>query len=250
MAGKKRAWSALDRLNADICLLTEAIVPAGRRGVWSPTGTTGRDLAQRPWTAAVVSGFESSAITEARPRWRQSIRNVPFQCSRPGSWVAARVETGIGPVSAVALYGLMDELSDASVHRSLSELSPVLDDPAYKKLVVLGGDLNTGTQWPKNDAFNRRDRNVLDRFEALGLVDCLRAKRAPGRLVGCQCVEGENCSHVRTRRDRRYPKIPYQTDYLFASPRLAAGLVSCEALATDEWFAFSDHAPILAVFQP
>jgi hypothetical protein len=27
--------------------------------------------------------------------------------------------------------GLLDEFSDASVHRSLSELSPVFDDPRY-----------------------------------------------------------------------------------------------------------------------
>jgi hypothetical protein len=90
---------------------------------------------------------------------------------------------------------LLDELSDASVHRSLSELSPILDDPKYNKLVVLGGDLNTGTQWPKDEAFNKRDRNLLERIEALGLVDCLRAKRAPGRLDGCPCVDGAACAH-------------------------------------------------------
>jgi hypothetical protein len=86
---------------------------------------------------------------------------------------------------------LLDELSDASVHRSLSELSPILDDPDYNQLVILGGDLNTGTQWSKGEqAWNARDRNVLDRIEALGLVDCIRAKREPGRLDGCLCVDG------------------------------------------------------------
>ena len=82
-------------------------------------------------------------------------------------------------VSSIALYGLMDELSDASVHRSLSELSPIVDDPRYSGQVLLGGDLNTGAQRPEGDAFNDRDRNVLDRIAALGLVDCIRAKRAP-----------------------------------------------------------------------
>jgi endonuclease/exonuclease/phosphatase family metal-dependent hydrolase len=143
----------------------------------------------------------------------------------------------------------LDELSDASVHRSLSELSPVLDDPKYNKQVILGGDLNTGTQWPIGDAYGKRDRNVLDRLEAIGLVDCLRAMRAPGRLDGCPCIDGENCAHVRTRRDSRRPAVPYQTDYLFASRRLASRLVSCESLATDEWFAISDHAPIIAEFE-
>ena len=83
---------------------------------------------------------------------------------------------------------------------------------------------------------------------ALGLVDCLRAKRAPGRLEGCRCLEGDDCTHVRTRTDRRYPSIPYQTDYLFASAGLASRLTYCEALASDERFAISDHAPIVADF--
>jgi hypothetical protein len=249
MAGKKQAWTALDRLAPDIALLNEAIVPAGRCGVWSSAGTVGRDTAKRPWTSAVISGQKSREITDARPQWRHSKRNVPFHCSRPGSWAAARVETELGPISSVALYGLMDELSDASVHRSLSELSPVFDDPTYNELVVLGGDLNTSAQWPKGDTFYKRDRNVLDRIEALGLVDCLRAKRPPGRLTDCPCAEGDECGHVRTRRDPRYPSVPYQTDYLFASPRLASRLVSCEALASDEWFAISDHAPIVALFE-
>jgi exonuclease III len=153
-------------------------------------------------------------------------------------------------VTSVALYGLMDEFSDASVHRSLSELSPVLDDPRYREMVIVGGDLNTGTQWPKREqSFNARDRNVLDRFTALGLVDCIRAKRAPGRLNGCLCLEGNDCAHVRTRKDPKHPDVPYQTDYLFASPKLASALVSCEVLASDEWFAISDHAPIVADFQ-
>jgi exonuclease III len=143
----------------------------------------------------------------------------------------------------------MDELSDASVHRSLSEVSPVLDDPRYRRRVLLGGDLNTGTQWPKGDAFNDRDRSVLDRIAALGLVDCLRVKRAPGRLPGCPCAEGDRCEHVRTRRDPRRPDVPYQTDYLFASRDLASRLQSCVVLASDEWFSLSDHAPIVADFE-
>jgi len=249
IAGKARAWSALDRLEPDICLLNEAVVPPERQGVWSADGTLGRDDKKRRWTAAVVSTLPSSSIIDAKPQWRQSKRNVPFQCSRPGSWVAASVQSASGPITALALYGLLDELSDASVHRSLSELSPVMDDPRYKKQIILGGDLNTGTQWPDGEPFYKRDRNVLDRIEALGLVDCIRARRPPGRLAGCLCIEGDDCAHVRTRQDPKRPDVPYQTDYLFASPTLASQLVSCEVLSSAEWFAISDHAPIVADFE-
>ena len=59
------------------------------------------------------------------------------------------------------------------------------------------------------------------------------------------CLQGDDCAHVRTRRDPKHPDVPYQTDYLFASPKLAS-LVSCEVLASDRWFAISDHALIVA----
>jgi len=248
MAQKFTAWAALDGLEADICLLNEALVPEGRKGIWSATGTHGRDgSTNRPWSAAVTTELQFSPITDARPQFRQTIRQVPFECSRPGTWEAASVETSLGPLSAVALYGLMDELSDASVHRSLSELSPVLDDHRYRGLVIIGGDLNTGTQWADR-TWKARDRGVLERFEALGLVDCLRRTRPRGRLQDCHCTDGDACEHVRTRKDSHHPGVPYQTDYLFASKKMAACLVSCEALVTEEWFAISDHAPIVADF--
>ncbi len=250
IASKERAWSALDSLKPDIALLNEAVVPEGRQGTWSSTGTLGRDGKKRRWTAAVMSSFTTAPIRDARAQWRGRERHVPFECSRPGSWVAATVDTPFGTVSAIALYGLLDEFSDASVHRSQSELSPVVHDPRYRGLVILGGDLNTGTQWPKAEAsFNARDQNVLDRITALGLGDCIRAKRLPGRLEGCKCVYGEDCAHVRTRRHAASSEILYQTDYLFASPRLMSSLVACEVLATDEWFAISDHAPVVADFE-
>lgn len=245
-----RAWAALERLEPDICLLNEAIVPRERQGVWSASGTHGRDRKKRLWTAAVITAHPSHEITDATPQWRGNRRDVPFQCSRPGVWIAARVDTQIGKLAVVALYGLLDEFSDASVHRSLSEVSPLLDDPRYNKLVILGGDLNTGTQWPKAEqASNERDRNVLERISALGLVDCIQAKRPKGRLEGCLCVFGEDCGHVRTRLDPRIPSVPYQTDYLFATRALASKLERCEVLASDEWFAISDHAPIVADFR-
>ena len=249
IARNPAAWLALDRLEPDISLLNEAVVPADRLGVWSETGTHGRDGKRRAWSAAIITRHPFVAIADAQPQWRHNRRDVPFTCSRPGSWVAARIETPVGPVTAVSLYGLMDELSDSSVHRSLSECSPVFDDPRYGDFVVLGGDLNTGTQWPQSESqFNARDRGVLHRIATYGLTDCVSAMRAPGRLQGCQCTEGEGCTHVRTRRDPRHPHVPYQTDYCFATTGARLRLVSCEVLASDEWFALSDHAPIVADF--
>ena len=248
VANKTRAFDALETLEPDIALLNEASPPPTATGIWRPA-TEGRDGAHRPWSVAILSTHPMTEITDAVPSWRQAKRRVPFVCSRPGSWIAASVEiAGADRVTAVALYGLMDELSDASVHRSMSEISPVLDDPRYQRTALVGGDLNTWTGWSANEPFLARDLNLLQRFEALGLVDCLAQMRPKGRLEGCTCTFGDDCTHTRTRRDPRWPDIPYQNDYLWASPALARRLVACQALANDDWFSISDHAPIVAEF--
>ena len=77
----------------------------------------------------------------------------------------------------------------------------------------------------------------------------LRAKRAPGRLDGCLCLDGNDCAHVRTRRDRQSPNVPYQTDYLFASEaRVEAEFMRRPASEESLRFTISDHAPIVADF--
>jgi hypothetical protein len=213
----------------------------------TPRGGTGtRD----PRAAALVSPHTLRGIQDARASRRGRTVEVPFENSRPGSWLAAVVSVpDIGEVTGISLYGVMEEKSDASVHRSLSELAPVFDDVRYNKLLLLGGDLNTWTGWEADSPHLARDRVVLERIRAYGLVDCLEAKRPPGPLEGCPCGLGEGCNHTRTRLDRRYPDVPYQMDYLYASPALAKRLVNSEALSHDVWPSPSDHYPIVAMFE-
>ncbi len=217
-------------------------------GVIGGDRTEGRDGYRRPWAAAVVSRHVLTEIDDARATRNGRPIKVPFVSSRPGSWVASWVQVpDVGDVTAISLYGLMDEKSDGSVHRSLSELAPVFDDERYRGLLLVGGDLNTWTGWPSGPHLDR-DRIVLDRIRAYGLVDCLETTRRPGRLAGCPCTFGADCMHTRTRLDPRYPKIPYQMDYLFASPELAERLNRCSALDHDECPSPSDHYPIVADF--
>lgn len=166
-------------------------------------GTTGRDGKPRPWSTAVVSSWEVDPILDARPTnyLGHERTRLPFENSRPGSWTAATVHIpGTQPVNFISLYGLLDDLSDASVHRSLSEVSPIFDDPRYKERVVLGGDLNLTTQWSNEHRLRDRARGVLDRIEAYGLVDCLKEKRGIDRVAGCDCTP-DPCTHTRTKWD-------------------------------------------------
>jgi hypothetical protein len=254
-----KTWARLDWLiearSVSVALLNEA--PIGelraRNAAYSETGTEGWDLDRRthrpkprPWSAAILS--MTAKPQEVTPRaYGSSGRrpNVPFRPSKPGAWVAGAVDApGIGRVTCVSLYGLMDELSDASLHRSLSDISPIFTDPEWNEYVLIGGDLNTSTQW-RRKALRRRDQNLLERFEAYGLVDCLAHMSSP--LEGCTCGLGGACRHSWTRFDALHPKL--QVDYLFASKKLAMCLRHCEALSPLEWKDWSDHSPIVASFE-
>ena len=61
------AWAKLDSLDADVALLTEAVVLPGRSGVWHDR-TEGRDGRTRPWSAAVVSPHPVKRIAMRVPR--------------------------------------------------------------------------------------------------------------------------------------------------------------------------------------
>lgn len=178
-------------------------------------------------------------------------KHLPFEPSRAGTWIAALVDLGDIKLTAVALYGLNDEAYDASVHRSLSELSPIFDRKPHAKNLVIGGDLNILPTPPRSDGLDR-SQVVMERIRAYGLEDCLQKARPPGpgpEAEWCTCGMGEECTHTRTFFWPDRPEVPYQDDYLFATKNLVKGhhLVSCEVLPVDA-NSPSDHAPVVAVF--
>jgi hypothetical protein len=250
MAHRIDSWSRLAELEADAALLSEARVPSDYPDlVVGGERTHGMDGFDRPWAAAITARHPLEPIIDARATRYGRPLSVPFASSRPGTWEAALLSPpDDDPITLVSLYGLMDEKSDASVHRSLSELSGLFEDERYSRLLVLGGDLNTWTGWGEGSAHLARDTNVLDRFAAHGLVDALDRMRDEGSLEECPCSLGEGCRHVRTRVDPRSPHIPYQVDYLFVSKAMAERLTSCVALDRDTFPTPSDHFPIVATF--
>jgi endonuclease/exonuclease/phosphatase family metal-dependent hydrolase len=252
-SAKPRSWKTLRTYRADVALLNEARMPkqGGDHHLDGGSLTLGRDGKTRNWSTMVVSPHR---LERPKAVWSTSwgARRAPLANSRPGSWTAAVVRVpGVGDVTAISLYGLLDEKSDASVHRSLSDISPLLEDERYNRLLLLGGDLNTWTGWKQGSKHLARDRVVLDRILAHGLYDCLitaleRAGRGP--LKGCTCSLGDDCRHTRTRLDRQRKDTPYQMDYLFASRELIQRLDTCMAIEPPA-DSPSDHFPILATFR-
>jgi len=251
-------------LACDIALLNEATRPTEDIGlhVEMEAATVGRDDVShggkkvREWATAVASPHELQPPEDV---WALSPmhkdRRSMLSASRLGSWTARVVSLPDGEkVTAISIYGLLDERSDASVHRSLSDLTPLFEDTRYNELLLLGGDLNTLATAEAGSRALARDQGVLDRIvEGFGLVDLLQqtlreADPPRGRLAGCTCSLGSECLHTWTFRKSKASTVPYQDDYLFASPALAARLDECVALEfTPDWP--SDHVPIVATLK-
>lgn len=254
------SWKLLrpgSELDADIHLLCEAPRPPRDLpavGQWRTVGLAD-DLpldkpVTRDWSTAVAARTRPVYLTDARTaREYKELHLLPFKPSRPGTWTATRVKIARTTITAIALYGLLDERSDASVHRSLSELSPIFDHRTYGKLVLLGGDFNIFANPPPEGPGWKRHLAVLSRIEAYGLVNCLdgfKRPRAEAAEDPCPCGVKMCRRHWRTfRRSAGAPGLAYQEDYLFASRAMASRLLDCKVLP---FRPASDHAPILARF--
>ena len=256
---KERSWEVLSGFDADVALLSEARIPPGVEPI-AHGKTIGRDCRHereedcrgRPWSTAIVSRHELREAKDAKASRHGKPLDIPFTPSRPGTWIAASVSIpDVEDVTVVSLYGLTDEKSDASVHRSLSDLEPIFEDTDYNARLLLGGDLNIFANPRPDDPVRERHLLVLERIKAYGLVDLFERdlmQRDPrrGGLKDCPC-QNENCLHTWTFRSRKksLADIPYQDDHVFASPALAEQLKSCEAA---DFVDASDHAPIVAIF--
>jgi hypothetical protein len=184
--------------------------------VFSETGIRGRDFwtdqrevrklkDRKRWSSAVMSPLGPHLLREEdvraiAPSRRNPTVDIPSTNSRPGTWIAATVRTDEESITCVSLYGLIEELTDASMHRSLSEISPIFSDPEHKERVLLGGDFNISTGLADASA-RERSRIVLNRIEAYDLEDCVATWHGNNDLPptpGCRC-DDQPCRHILTR---------------------------------------------------
>jgi hypothetical protein len=244
VAARRAAWFYLEQLRPDVALLQETI-PENTIDTSRVVFRTPGINKSRSWGSAVVS-FGEPAITVTEVRSRYSKKAAPLHQTFPGSLAVAQV----GGLTFVSHYGLIDNgYAITTVHRQLSDLTPLFDS-ALGKHVILGGDLNITSQFEA--PHRRRHQNILDRLATLGLVDCLALNRPPrSKLEGCPCADSP-CRHVRTLRHAK-SETPWQNDYLFVSKSLVTKVEACFPMDSgdpDPW-QFSDHCPvILELIQP
>lgn len=213
----ERVWEVLEKgLHPTIALLQETRI----RIPQSPCFIS-RDIGCNKRGTAILSDL---------PMKKKDLSH--FSCVS-GTVVAAELDLGDGkaPVTVISIYGLMDKgYAITKLHHLFSDLTSILK-PARKR-VILGGDFNASLQCDRPPKYQAH-RILFDRVKDFGLVDCLAQFRE---------------FPVQTWRNPGNPSKPWQLDYLFASESIAKKLMSCDVPADDNVYQFSDHKPVVAVF--
>ena len=179
-ARSDEAWRyLLDKLDPAIALLTEARPPArlieDGRVVFEEVERRGK---------LGISGLRPPTSSSGTYR---------VDATHPGAFVAAELDMPNldAPITAISLYGLLERLlgteySIPSLHRSISDLTVLLDDRSRRGRVILGGDLNASpVRW------GNAHRILFDRIEDFGLVCCRdfksgrRRRTEPWRSTMC-----------------------------------------------------------------
>lgn len=166
------SWRFLESLEVDIALVQEAKRPPF-------AGPVGRTVGgRRNWGSWIVP-FGVVALREVpwvrlgTPRPKGAL-----VVSHAGTFAAAEVTFARGASTiAISAYGLMNptmngaQKATATLHRSLSDLSPLLDVKRSKGAVVLAGDLNVSPQIKEPDT--AAHEALIQRIKAFGMRDCL-----------------------------------------------------------------------------
>jgi hypothetical protein len=164
----EEAWRyLLEELHPDVALLTEASPPAA---IVQDARVVFAEVPGRDWGSAVYVADDLE------------LRLLPIEVvSHPGAFVVVEIDSPelSAPITAISLYGLFEKIlktdySSPSLHRSLSDLTVVLDDPTRRGRIILGGDLNVSPlKW------GPLHRVIFDRIELFGLESCLDYRERP-----------------------------------------------------------------------
>jgi hypothetical protein len=260
IGGGTAGWPDVMDLEADVALLQEARIPPAelRERVLPPVDpsdwvTAGPEV--RRWRTAILP-LNDSVEVELLPTAPLGAAWGALGQSRAGSWTAATVRAeGDDPITVVSVYAAWERdvdgygpiWADASAHRILSDLSPLLSRRNHRLLIA--GDLNLlyGYGEHGNAVSKRRYQTVFDRAEALGLT--YLGPRVPGGGRQPEQWPAElppDSPTVPTyyTRTRGPAGATRQLDHVFASISIAQ-LISVRALNDVDAWGPSDHCRIL-----
>ena len=129
--------------------------------------------------AAVVKLSDRVEVEWLKPVPIHKARAGDFVESQPGAIADARISApGVRPFIAASIcaaydrvhrsVGKRNDIVDASLHRVISDLSLLIGDVRYHRIVA-AGDLTIWHGFGSSPSWRRREDTVFDRMEALGL---------------------------------------------------------------------------------
>lgn len=242
------AWAYLKNVVApDVALVQEAVPPEDlTSSVYQPFPST-----HRQWGTAIAV-FNPTLQVAPIPRREVTpyLEAGEIEDSQPGTSAVAEITCPDGTQLVVAsVYGAIEKAGSGTgyatttVHRVLSDLTPLLDSSRQRRPVIMGGDLNCSTQIEGPD--RAAHHALFARLEAFGLTDWF-AQGASEResISDCFCASAGECAHQRTLRHNNDPNSrPWQVDYVF-SHHVDASATRLTVIDESAGWALSDHAPI------
>ena len=260
-AHRQAAWEWLQQRGVDVALVQESLPPPEEFG--KPVfRVVGDETKSYSWGSGVVA-LRPDLVLRPRPRvelakcYMQVPEDGAVPDSHPGASAIADVLTSDNRLllTVVSLYaqwegvsGTSDWYSCSRFHRVVSDLTGILAH-ANRCPVVLAGDFNLSTQHDTSRSSRIAAQSAaaaFARLKAWQLVDCVgRTRSTRERLAGCQCLDGDACSHVETFRRKGQPTgSDGQLDYVFVSESLADPM-SCTVTSDAYVWGLSDHCPLL-----
>lgn len=222
---RRSAWESLDPTwpyGFDVALVQEATEPPMRE-------PDDDDWVFARCETAKPGSEWGTGIYE--PTGRLSAVELPRASHDGGAIVAQLPVSGAADLTLISVYGVLEkflgtEWSIPSLHRTISDLTPILADPQRRGRIILAGDFNANVRWDKGTKLSTPGSHSLlfDRLEAFGL----------------RCL-------MPAYRDQEQPVVTFKTrgqwllDYIFVSNELVAHAGEPEAVFADE---HSDHAAV------
>tara|TARA_Y100000994_G_scaffold247275_1_gene252303 strand:- start:3348 stop:4067 length:720 start_codon:yes stop_codon:yes gene_type:complete len=220
---REKAWKFIQSLEPELCLLNECIDHPSQ-----PYSIHSKDTGA--WGTGVFSKYALSEITSID----KGKKTIPLSISHPGALVPCELTIGKQEIIAISLYGKIDKSGYATttLHRSLSDLTPLLDGQRKKtRWLIIGGDFNADPLIDKQQR-NSAHHIFYERLKDFKLYDCCKKF---------------NTERVQTNRSSR-SKQKWENDRLFAGKDLYDRLISCEVIDDSALYELSDHNPIIAEF--
>ena len=219
---RAKAWEYIQSVDPDVCLLNECSTHTSQE-------YSVHSVYRRGWGTGVFSKHQLTEITSVT----KGTRLIPLIKSHPESLVSTKFELNSKNITAISLYGKIDQdgFCITTLHRSLSDLTPIFSQRRNTEWLIIGGDFNADVLIDDQQNDNAH-RIFFDRLKDFKLQDCCK-KFNPERIATIR--------HPMTNKQ-------FENDRLFAGKQLYDRLVSCEVIDDPNLYELSDHNPIIAEF--